>query len=81
METYKSYSFEEFNNKFKTDLKEGMALDEIMNHIENVAEISSYYASYNPRDIEETAREEEQNLNGLYLYQVDSVFFATNYTI
>ena len=81
METYKSYSLEEFNNKFKTDLKKEMTLDEVMNHIEDVAEICTYYASYNPNDIEETAKDEKQDLSGLYLYQVDSVFFATNYSI
>lgn len=81
MRTYEVYTFKEFNNDHGTNLKEGMTLDEVMNQIEETAEISVYYASFNPDDIEATAKDEEQDLNGLYLYQVDSVFFATNYTI
>ena len=81
MRTYEVYTFKEFNNDHGTNLKEGMTLDEVMNQIEETAEISVYYASFNPDDIEETAKDEELNLDSLYLYQVNSVFFATNYTI
>lgn len=81
MKTYESYTFREFNNNYGTDLKEGMTLNEFANQIEETAEISVYYVSYNPDDIETTAKDEEQDLNGLYLYQVDNVFFATNYSI